>query len=255
MIRILLIEDLALVRESLAIALATGTDMEPWCCPSIEEGIHLLNGSSGRFDMVLLQQSAGGQKADPLLSIANRIGLKVLITTTGLSDLEQRRLAGLGVAGIFARQRSLVDLIGAIRDVAAGQTWFGRRPSNEDIPKDPASRGARPIQSSEAADFALVNGENGRLSRQEKRAAELVLVGLANKEISIRMDVSESYIKALLQRTFLKLGVHTRGQLVRVLMNMSIGGQPGSPMTGESPYFPMPEGRVFTEILCNTDSV
>jgi DNA-binding NarL/FixJ family response regulator len=60
LIRILLIEDLAVVRESLAMALATGTDMEPWCCPSIEEGIDLLKGSSCRFDLVLLKQSAGG---------------------------------------------------------------------------------------------------------------------------------------------------------------------------------------------------
>jgi DNA-binding NarL/FixJ family response regulator len=227
MIRILLIEDLALVRESLAIALATGTDMELDCCPSVEEGIDLVNGLSGRFDIVLLKQSGGGQKADQLLSIANRNGLKVLIITTGLSDLEQRRLASLGVGGIFAKQRSLVDLICAIREVAGGETWFDKLPSKGDVPKDPASSKGRPFQSS-GADFAMPNGENGTLSRQERRAAELVFVGLANKEIAVRMGVSESCIKALLQRTFLKLGVHTRGQLVRVLMGKSIGAQPPS---------------------------
>lgn len=205
MIRILLIEDLAVVRESLAMALATARDLELRCCSSIEEGIDLLNGSSGRFDVVLLKQSAGGQKADELLSITNRNGLKdrVLILTPWLSDLEQRRLASLGVAGIFAKQRSLVDLIGAVRHVAGGQTWFDNQPSNEDTP-------------------------DGTLSRQERRSAGLVLEGLANKEIGIRMGVSESCIKAHLQRAFLKLGVHTRGQLVRVLMEKSIGAQPRS---------------------------
>src|SRR5450759_402827 len=71
MIRILLIEDLAVVRESLAMALATAADMELRCCSSIEEGIDLLKGSAGLFDVVLLKPSAGGRKADELLSIAN----------------------------------------------------------------------------------------------------------------------------------------------------------------------------------------
>ena len=137
-----------------------------------------------------------------MISVTNRRGLKVrvLIITPGLSDLEQERLANLGVAGIFAKQRPLADLIGAIRDVAMGQTWFDRQSSHED-----------PL--------------NRTLSRQEQTAAELVLEGLANKEIAVRMAVSESCVKALLQRAFLKLGVRTRGQLVRVLMERSLGAQ------------------------------
>ena len=205
MIRILLIEDLAVVRESLAMALATAADMELQCCSSIEEGIDLLKGSAGLFDVVLLKPSAGGRKADELLSITNGNGLKgrVLVITPGLGDREQRWLTGLGVAGIFSKQRSLVDLIGAIRDLACGQARFDRQTASETTPY-------------------------GRLSRQERRAAESVLEGLANKEISANMGVSESCIKALLQRVFLKLGVHTRGQLVRVLMEESIGVQPRS---------------------------
>ena len=199
MIRILLIEDLAVVRDSLELALATVTDMELRCCSSVEGGINVLTGSSSLFDIVLLKQSAWGHKADELLSITNRNGLKnrVLIITRWLSDFEQRRLASLGVAGIFAKQRSLPDLISAIRAVAAGQTWFDKQSANEDT-------------------------FDGRLSCQERRTAEFVLDGLTNKEVGVRMGVSESSIKALLQRVFLKLGVHTRGQLVRVLMEKSL---------------------------------
>src|ERR1035437_2664587 len=117
MIRILLIEDLAVVRESLAMALATARDLELRCCSSIEEGIDLLNGSSGRFDVVLLKQSAGGQKADELLSITNRNGLKdrVLILTPWLSDLEHRRLGRPGGGGVFAQQRTPGEPVGARR--------------------------------------------------------------------------------------------------------------------------------------------
>lgn len=205
MIRILLIDDLAVVRESLAIALAAGTGMELWGCPSIDEGIELLKETPNRFDLVLVKQSADGEKADELLSFTNRNALdgRVLIITPGLSDLEQGRLACLGAAGIFAQQKSLADLIGTIREVVGRQTSSDRQPSSEDTP-------------------------NRALSRQERTAAELVLDGLANKEIAGRMGVSESCIKGLLQRTFLKLGVRTRGQLVRVLMEKSPGAEPHS---------------------------
>ncbi len=203
MIRILLIEDLAVVRESLAIALATAEDMQLQGCSSIDEGIDLLMGSSGLFDVVLLKQTPGGRRADELLSIANGIGLegRVLVITPGLSDWDQRRLTRLGVAGIFPKQRPLVDLIALIRDLACGRARFDNQTVCEDT-------------------------SYGKLSRQERRAAESVLQGLANKEIGASMGVSESFIKALLQRAFLKLGVRTRGQLVRVLMEESFGVPP-----------------------------
>jgi len=83
MIRILLIEPLAVVRESLALAFAATGDMERRCCSSNREGSELLKGSSGQFDVVLLHQRTGGEKADELLAITNQNGLKgrVLIIT------------------------------------------------------------------------------------------------------------------------------------------------------------------------------
>jgi len=45
-----------------------------------------------------------------------------------------------------------------------------------------------------------------------------VLEGLSNKEISGRLQISESYVKAILQSLFQQTGVRTRGQLVRVAL-------------------------------------
>jgi DNA-binding NarL/FixJ family response regulator len=228
MIRILLIEDLVMVRESLAMALFKIANMELQCCSSPEEGIDLLNGSCHRCDIVLLKLSAGGRRADELISVAirSRPAKRVLIITPGLSDLEQRRLAGLGVAGIFAKQGSLAELIGAIREVQAGRTWFGTESTNEVASK-------------------------GTLSSQESRAGELVLEGLTNKGIAKRMSVSESCIKALLQRVFLKMGVHTRGQLVRILMEKSMGAALQS-VTYKTSYDKLPFNSTA---ICNTDFV
>ena len=204
MIRLLLIEDQALARESLSIALAGVGDLELRSCASIQEGIGLLADSSNAFDIVLVKQRSGGQKADELLSVASQCGLanRVLVLSPGLTNLEQRRLARLGVAGIFAEQKSLADLVCAVHSVAGGQTCF-----------EP-----------------LYAAHTGLLSPQEWVAGGLVVEGLANKEIGARMGVSESFVKAVLQRTFLKLGVRSRSQLVRILLEESSGARPPAPV-------------------------
>ncbi len=202
MVRALLIEDLAVVRESLALGLASGGDIEVRSCATPQEAIRILAEPSAHFDVVLLKQGSGAEKADQLLSIANRNGLKgrVLILTPWVSEMEHRRLTALGVAGIFDKQRPLADLIEAVRKVGQGQPWFDR-------PAPP-----------KAACF--IDG----LTVQESRVCGLVFEGLTNKEVGLRLGVTESCIKAVLQRVFLKLGVRNRGQLVRLLSDQFLRG-------------------------------
>jgi len=45
-----------------------------------------------------------------------------------------------------------------------------------------------------------------------------VFEGLTNKEISARLGISESSVKAALQQLFQKTGVRTRSQLVRIAL-------------------------------------
>ena len=51
---------------------------------------------------------------------------------------------------------------------------------------------------------------------RQRKVLRFVLEGLSNKEIAWRLQISESYVKAILQSLFHKTGVRTRGQLVRV---------------------------------------
>jgi len=53
---------------------------------------------------------------------------------------------------------------------------------------------------------------------RQKQVLRFVLEGLSNKQIAWRMQISESYVKAILQGLFQKTGVRTRGQLVRVAL-------------------------------------
>jgi PAS domain S-box-containing protein len=54
------------------------------------------------------------------------------------------------------------------------------------------------------------------LNARELEVLRLVVQGLMNKEIAIRMAISESVVKNILQQLFAKTAVRTRGQLVRV---------------------------------------
>jgi two-component system, LuxR family, sensor kinase FixL len=73
----------------------------------------------------------------------------------------------------------------------------------------------------DAASSEIASHENnGRsaLSGRETSVLRFLVQGLANKEIAVRMEISESTVKNTLQQLFGKTGVRTRAQLVRVAL-------------------------------------
>jgi len=198
-IRTLLVDDHALFRESVALVLADQPDLEISHCGSIGEALELL--ASRTFDLVLLDHDLGSERASQFLPLARQAGFegRVLVVTAWVSDTESRRLLRQGVAGIFWKRGSLEDLAESIRSVAAG----GPLPEH--------------IQASmrEAADQNEPQGP-AVFNERQRKVLRFVLEGLSNKEIAWRLQISESYVKAILQGLFQKTGVRTRGQLVRV---------------------------------------
>ena len=62
-----------------------------------------------------------------------------------------------------------------------------------------------------------------RLGVREQQVLRGVFEGLANKEIATQVGMSESAVKATLQRLFRKARVRTRAQLVRMVVEGAIG--------------------------------
>lgn len=60
--------------------------------------------------------------------------------------------------------------------------------------------------------------ERALLNDRETEVLRLLVQGLTNKEIAVRLEVSESTVKNILQQLFAKSGVRTRSQLVRVAL-------------------------------------
>jgi DNA-binding NarL/FixJ family response regulator len=196
-LRVLMVDDHVLFRQSLAAVLGGRADLEIAHCGSIREAVTLLGQDA--FDLVLLDHDLGSERASQFLPAARERGFegRVLVVTAWISDNEARRLLRQGVAGIFLKQEPLNELARAIATVAEGGTWT-----------DPSLSGAHEGEPERAGSPVF--------NERQRRVLRHVVEGLSNKEIAWRLQISESYVKAILQRLFQKTGVRTRGQLVRV---------------------------------------
>jgi two-component system nitrate/nitrite response regulator NarL len=197
-INILLIDDHALFRESVSRVLSDNPELRVDHCASIREALALL--AQQRFDVVLLDHDLGSERASQFLPAARQGGFdgKVLVVTAWVSDNEARRLIRQGVSGIFLKEAPLADLLNGIRTVMDGGTWLD------------ASFGSLREETGDAPAVTPL------FSERQRKVLRFVLEGLSNKEIAWRLQISESYVKAILQGLFQKTGVRTRGQLVRV---------------------------------------
>jgi DNA-binding NarL/FixJ family response regulator len=198
-IRILLVDDHALFRESVARVLSLDPALRVEHCANIAAALQIL--SEHPIDLVLLDHDLGAERASQFLPAARQGGFegRVLVVTAWVSETEAHRLLQQGVAGIFLKQTPLEELMTTIRTVAAGGTWL-----------DPSLA----LPAEHAGGLASTSPPlfNGR----QRRVLRVVVEGLSNKDIAWRLQSSESYVKAILQSLFQKTGVRTRGQLVRV---------------------------------------
>lgn len=201
----MIIDDHSLFRQGLARLLEAQGDFRiQGVCGTVEEGLEAVRNSM--VDVVLLDFDLGLQRAYEYQERAREKNLvrPVLIVTAGLSQMEAGRALQLGAKGVFVKHDSPQDLIAAIRRVVGGGEWL-----------DPRYAQSRQYLNSPAE--AL---DAGRMPFSTRESAVLrgVLEGLANKEIADELSVSESSVKATLQRLFHKTGVRTRGQLVRTTL-------------------------------------
>jgi DNA-binding NarL/FixJ family response regulator len=203
-IRLLLLDDHVLFREGLRRLLVTEPDFETVAeCGTATEALAAL--SRATIDVVLLDFDLEDSTGVRFIASAAAAGYKgrILMVTAGMSPLDISVARKLGISGIFLKHNSPKSLLEAIRIVAGGGVWM-------DPKMTPA--GETRVEKSAAE----------HLTAREQEILRGVFEGLTNKEMAHEIGVSQSAVKATLQRLFEKMGVRTRGQLVRIAIERSL---------------------------------
>jgi two-component system, NarL family, nitrate/nitrite response regulator NarL len=204
-IRVLLIDDHALFRESVSrLLLAEPGFSAVRTCGRVQDGLSLLQNEG--FDVVLLDYDLGGEYGTLFLENARARGFKgqTLIVTAGMRSATVLQVLERGVSGIVLKQASPAELVEAIHRIVTGETWLDWRAVR------PLIEGVSRRAEEQRMQSFLTPRERGVLLG--------VFEGLSNKEIAMKVDLSEGAVKAVLHQLFAKAGVRTRGQLVRVTL-------------------------------------
>jgi len=202
-VRILLLDDHALFRESVSRLLSVEPGFDVAHCGTIEEALQVLRQKT--IDLVLLDFDLGERNGQEFLRLAKEQGFdgKILLVTAGVDAGAVPDLIRSGVSGVFRKHDSAALLAQGIRDVMAGKVWMDQKQ----------------LQTALGTQAPLPQpGRAQRFTDRERQVLSFVFEGLASKEIAARIGVSEGSVKSTLQQLFSKTGVRTRSQLVRIVL-------------------------------------
>jgi DNA-binding NarL/FixJ family response regulator len=203
LIRILLIDDHSLFRESLSRLLEAESDFQiAATCATVGDALQVLDREA--VDLVLLDYDLGDEQGTRFIDEARqrRFEGRILIVTAGMNDAGTLRAFESGASGMFLKHSPPGQLVEAIHKVMNGEMWLDSRAVRSLVAG--AQEKSERIQAAQA------------LSGRERSVLKAVFEGLSNKEIAANLQISESSVKAVMQQLFDKTGVRTRGQLVRI---------------------------------------
>lgn len=198
-IRLVLLDDHLLCRESLARLLSAETDFEVVAeCTTASEALKILRKSA--VDVILVDISV----ARDFITRARKARYtgRFLAIARDADAAGSANVLRSGASGVFRDSDSSAWLIQAIRLVANGEVWVDQK-----IIQRLAERYPR-----------YEDRWFGTLTEKEQSVLQGVIDGLTNNKIGLRIGISESTIKAILQRLFKKASVSTRSQLVRIAL-------------------------------------
>lgn len=207
--KIIIVDDHTLFRESLQRLLNAEAHFKVvGDFASTEQAVQALNDGLG-FDVALVDYdlSASGEKKATGLEFLRTLSQRrpkaqLLMVTAGMTDADSRRAVQELRAGLFLKTEPIAELLLAIQRTSRGEQWVSSAAALSFLSTDQQGR-------QQTAPIA-------ELSAREQDVLRGVLEGLSNKEIGYRLDLSESSVKAVLQKLFERIGVRTRSQLVRI---------------------------------------
>ncbi|MDQ1660295.1 MAG: hypothetical protein QOJ68_275 [Blastococcus sp.] len=209
-IRVLLVDDQALLRTGFRMILSAQPDLEV-VGEAIDGADAVRQVAQLRPDVVLMDvRMPGMDGVQATAAITGAAGdTRVLVLTT--FDLDEYAFAALraGASGFLLKDVPPAELAGAIRAVAAGDAVVSPRITRRLLDRislhtpDPA-----------AADDGSPATVLAVLTDREREVFGEVARGLSNAEIAVRLHLSEATVKTHISRVLAKLRLRDRVQLV-----------------------------------------
>jgi DNA-binding NarL/FixJ family response regulator len=208
-LRVLLADDQALIRAGFAALVRSAPDMEVVGeAADGEEALALAR--SVRPDVVLMDirmPGTDGISATGLITgDPDLVDVKVLVLTTFEDDDLVLAALRAGASGFLGKGVEPVELLDAIRVVAAGEALLSPKATKGLIGRLLAQPSDGPAD--------LVGADLDVLTEREREVVALVAHGLTNDDIAARLYVSPLTAKTHVNRAMTKLGVRDRAQLV-----------------------------------------
>lgn len=202
MIRVVLVDDHAVVREGLARLVDGAEDLEVvGTAADGAEAVEVVRRTCPDVVLMDLQMPGTDGVAATRLLVESGLGSQVLVLTS-FSD-EERIVAALdaGAVGYLLKDAEADDVLDGIRAVGRGESPIHPRAAR-------ALLGARRAAAGSPADVHPAPV----LTPREREVLTLVAAGLANKQIARRLGITERTVKAHLTSVFARLGVEDRTQ-------------------------------------------
>lgn len=197
MIRVVLVDDHAIVRNGLAQLLEAADDIEVvGTAADGDDALDLVLATSPEVVLMDLQMPVVDGVTATRQIVASDSDAQVVVLTS-YSDSE-RIVAALdaGAVGYLLKDADPGDLLQGVRAVARGESPIHPRAARQLL----AARSQQP-------DAGAI-----QLTPREEEVLKLVRMGLANKQIARRLGISERTVKAHLTSTFQRIGVADRTQ-------------------------------------------
>ncbi|MCL1635176.1 response regulator transcription factor [Luteimonas sp. SX5] len=195
-IRILLVDDHAVVREGLRGLLEQQESMQ--VVGEAGDGLAALDHlASDAPDVVVLDMKMPGPSAVETIGAIKRRSpnVKILVFTSYAEDSQVRDALTAGATGYLLKDALRDDLIRAVHEVAAGRAWLHPQAQRQML--DWMRRPPSPIDS---------------LTARERSVLGLLAEGLSNKQIARQLDLTEGTVKGYVSQVLDKLGVADRTQ-------------------------------------------
>lgn len=205
-LRILLVDDHAMIREGLAVLINGQEDMA--VVAQAENGREAVRiAKEEKPDVAVLDVSmpelGGAETAEALRARAPEV--RVLALTRHADPAYVRRMLQSGAAGYVLKKGSAENLIKAIRVVAGGGTYV-----------EPQLAGAM-LQKAFAQPGTAAKGDGGgpALSAREEEVLRAIAWGRSNKEIAAELGLSIKTVESYRAGAVEKLRLRTRADIVR----------------------------------------